>query len=297
MLVTNNTNQDYYFGPLHLASGVGQSLTVDDTTATSLYLTDDSVADALNMLFAAGKIGVSGAATPFPRATGAPEVLHGDGSPEGLVYSPQGSLYMSRSAGSATNYLFSKTTGLHLNTGWVAINGAAGLYKPAKNSIANSASEADLIGTASSGYPLPAGAMGIDGIVRLILAVPLLNNSGAGVNYTLRSYFGGTKFYDSGAVSIAANANARLLLADLFVTNQGATNAQWAGGLVELGTSTAATTGIGNPLSQSALHDAVQGSALAIDTTVIQSLRVTFQFGTAAATITATPKVALLQLF
>jgi hypothetical protein len=42
--ITNLTSQDYWFGPLHLpASG---SMTLDDTTDTSLYLTDDSVADA-----------------------------------------------------------------------------------------------------------------------------------------------------------------------------------------------------------------------------------------------------------
>src|SRR5579859_1322131 len=45
MTLTNQTNQDYWFGPLHLDGGVGTTLIVDDTSATSLYLTDDSVAD------------------------------------------------------------------------------------------------------------------------------------------------------------------------------------------------------------------------------------------------------------
>jgi hypothetical protein len=48
MLVTNQTTSDYWFGPLHLPGGVGQQITVDDTSATSLYLTDDTVADAIN---------------------------------------------------------------------------------------------------------------------------------------------------------------------------------------------------------------------------------------------------------
>ena len=126
MLITNNTALDYYFGPLHLPGGVGQSLTVDDSSATSLYLTDDSVADAINTLAAAPgtPITVSNvtAGILFPRPTGTPEILHGDGAPEGMVYAGQGSLYMVRTAGSATNYLFTKTTGVHLNTGWVAIN-------------------------------------------------------------------------------------------------------------------------------------------------------------------------------
>lgn len=90
MLVTNQSSADIYFGPLHLAGGVGQTLTVDDTSATSLYLLDDSVADALN--------------------TGVPQLLHGNGDPEGIVYAPQGSTYMRRD-GTGANNLYVKTTG------------------------------------------------------------------------------------------------------------------------------------------------------------------------------------------
>lgn len=122
MLVTNQTSQDYWFGPLHLPAGSGQTLTVDDTTETSLYLTDDTVADAINNLYASGKITVSSAASPFPRATGMPQVLHGDGSPEGLHYAPQGSLFMRRDGGDSW-HLYVKTTAVTINTGWVALPG------------------------------------------------------------------------------------------------------------------------------------------------------------------------------
>lgn len=122
MLVTNQTSQDYYFGPLHLAGGVGQQLTVDDTSDTSLYLTDDAVADAINNLYASGKITVASAAAPFPRPTGMPEVMHGDGSPEGLHYAPQGSLYLRRDGGDAW-HLYVKTTAVTLDTGWIALPG------------------------------------------------------------------------------------------------------------------------------------------------------------------------------
>ena len=121
MLVTNQTTNDYWFGPLHLAAGVGQTLTVDDTSETSLYLTDDAVADALNALYAANKITVSGQALPFPRATGVPSLFHGDGSPEGLVYG-QGSLYMRRDSTLSTSTLYTKLTGVTTSTGWAAIN-------------------------------------------------------------------------------------------------------------------------------------------------------------------------------
>ncbi len=121
MLVTNQTNEDYWFGPLHLTAGVGATLTVDDTSATSLYLTNDSVADALNNLYNSGKITVSGQAQPFPRPTGVPQLLHGDGSPEGRLFAPQGSAYLRRDNTGASSSLYVKTTGVTIPTGWQAI--------------------------------------------------------------------------------------------------------------------------------------------------------------------------------
>ena len=124
MLLTNKTNTDYYFGPLHLAAGITSTLTIDDNSATSLYLTDDAVADTIAMLDTAGKITVSAVTLGivYPRPTGTPEILHGDGSPEGKIYAGQGSLFMDRSAASVNNCLYTKTTGVHSNTGWGALN-------------------------------------------------------------------------------------------------------------------------------------------------------------------------------
>lgn len=122
MTITNLTNEDYWFGPLHLQAGNGQTLVVDDTTETSLYLTDDRVADAINTLYAASppKITVTGQADPFPRATGTPQVLHGDGSPEGIIYAAQGSIYLRRDI-TGDAQLYQKATGIHVNTDWVAV--------------------------------------------------------------------------------------------------------------------------------------------------------------------------------
>jgi hypothetical protein len=119
VLITNQTTQDYWFGPLHLPGGIGQTLTVDDTTATSLYLTSDDVADAINFLYAQSpvKITVSGQAQPFPRPTGKPDLLHGDGSPEGLVYASEGTIYLRRD----NAQLYQKATIVHVNTGWTAL--------------------------------------------------------------------------------------------------------------------------------------------------------------------------------
>jgi hypothetical protein len=51
-----------------------------------------------------------------------PHVAHGDGSPDGLVYAPQGSLYLRRDGADAW-HLYVKTTAVTVNTGWVAVPG------------------------------------------------------------------------------------------------------------------------------------------------------------------------------
>jgi hypothetical protein len=121
LVVTNQTAMDFWVGPRHLPAGLGQTLTLDDTSDTSLYLTDDSVADALNTLVQSGMVTVTGAVAPFPRPTHAPEFLHGDGSPAGKVYAPQGSLLLRRDNAGGLGALFVKTTGVTFNTGWAAI--------------------------------------------------------------------------------------------------------------------------------------------------------------------------------
>jgi hypothetical protein len=122
MIITNLTNTDYWFGPMHLPAGSGTStLNLDDTSDTSLYLLNDEVADAVNTLLLSSGIAVTSAAATFPRATGTPALLHGDGSPEGMVFGPQGSLYMRRDSSLATTGLYTKTTGVTQNTGWVSV--------------------------------------------------------------------------------------------------------------------------------------------------------------------------------
>jgi microcystin-dependent protein len=121
MILTNHTNNDYWFGPLHMLAGDGQTLTVDTTTELSLYLTNDAVADAINNVVASGFVTATSAPDPFPRPTGTPQLLHGDGSPEGIVYAPQGSLYMRRDNTGATSSIYAKTSGVTLNTGWQAV--------------------------------------------------------------------------------------------------------------------------------------------------------------------------------
>lgn len=128
MTITNQTNNQYAFGPYVLNAGAGTAtVTIDTTTNASLYLTDDHFADIVNALYVASPqlITVTNQPTPFPRVTGVPEILHGDGSPEGVVFAPSGSAFMRRDNATAANALYAKTTGPSLSTGWQAFAGSA----------------------------------------------------------------------------------------------------------------------------------------------------------------------------
>jgi hypothetical protein len=297
MVITNTTSTAYWFGPMYLPAGNGSTLTIDDTTDTGLYLVDDAVADAVNFLALSGEITVApGTNSPYPRATGVPSLLHGDGSPQGKVYAPQGSLYMRRDTTGAATSLYSKTTGVSLNVGWVAISEAA--TSPVLNSANNTAAETDLFGAAGSGFTVPAGALGLNGALRLTLGCDLLCN--AAINSTLKVYYGSTVLYNSGAVSITNSATHRAFNLTLLLQNQGATNAQWMNGWASLGTTGAPTTGLGAPLAGSAADgDAFATSVAvspAVDSTQNQNFRVTWTWSAANAAGVILTKTALIEL-
>jgi|SRR5579862_4181490 len=228
MLVTNQTAQDYYFGPLHLTAGVGQTLTVDDTSDTSLYLTDDAVADALNNLWLAGKIQVSGNATPFPRPTGIPDVLHGTGSPEGAVYAPQGSLFLRRD-GLGPNSLYAKTTGVTVDTGWQQPGASGFLRKVTAKDVSNTVIDTDLL---NGEITIPANVLGLSGLLRLTAWGDWVQNSGASSDvpiFTLK--LGATTLLKTNIVSAAvaaASASRYAWRICCEILNLGASNSQWA---------------------------------------------------------------------
>jgi hypothetical protein len=234
MLVTNQTIQDYWFGPLHLTGGIGQTLTVDDTSATSLYLTSDVVADALNNLYNSGKITVSGQALPFPRPTGTPQVLHGDGSPDGSVFSAAGSVFMRRDNTGPATALYTKTTGVTFSTGWDAFVGGslgrvAGTYD-----LVNSTTESSLISGAAasgtSGFKVPGNTLGLMGAVRLTLIADYLNNTGGAQTCTIKIKFGGTVFYGDAVGGITASATRYPVPITVVLANLDATNSNFLQG-------------------------------------------------------------------
>ena len=189
MLITNQTTQDYWFGPLHLPGGIGTgTLTVDDTTATSLYLSDDTVADAINFLYAQvpAKITVSGQAQPFPRPTGRPDLLHGDGSPEGLVYASEGSLYLRRDRSA----IYKKTTMVHVNVGWDLVGDLDPLHPAAAvaESIPRSQATADLAAVTTAQLTFVACYLQAAVVVNSITAVSGATAAGTPVNQWFALY-------------------------------------------------------------------------------------------------------------
>lgn len=290
MLVTNQTAQDYWFGPLHLTAGVGQTLTVDDTSATSLYLLDDTVADALNNLYNSGKITVSGQALPFPRPTGSPEILHGSGSPEGSVYASQGSAYLRRDNTGGANALYTKTTGVTFCTGWELITGELVGSVTGTYDLVNSTTESSLISgaasSATSGFRIPANSLGLAGGVRLTLVGDYLNNSGGAQTCTIKIKFGGTVFYGDAVAAIAASANRYpipicVVLVNLNLTNSNliqGTAPAWGGGAPTTGS----VAGLIGPMTDARI---VTSTVQAIDTTADQYLDVTATHGAANASL------------
>jgi hypothetical protein len=285
MLVTNNTIQDYWFGPLHLLGGVGQTLTVDDTSETSLYLLDDAVADAINNLYNSGKIGVSGQAQPFPRPTGVPALLHGDGSPEGLVFAPQGSVYLRRD-GTGANSLYTKTTGVTINTGWenyttTAVGPGTTYRKTTSKAVTNTTTETDLL---NGEITLPAGTLGTTGLMRLTAWGDALYNAGGTANsprFKFKVGSGPTTVIDIGTLANGVGNSANRFGWRIVVEwmNLGATNSQWATidasvACLSGGASTGSfTTGEGSILQNNAgaanaVFRALGGAVSAIDTTV-----------------------------
>lgn len=301
MTVTNQTTNDYWFGPLHLVAGVGQTLVVDITTNASLYLTNDAVADALNNLYNAGKITVASPPVPFPRPTGVPQLLHGDGSPEGAVFAGQGSAYMRRDNTGAANALYTKTTGVTFSTGWEPFVGGIVGRVSGTYDLNNSTTESSLIsGAAASsttGFRIPANTLGLNGGVRLTLVADYLNNVGANQTCTIRIKFGNTVFYGDAVATIAQSANRYPVPINVVLVNLGATNSNvvqgeapsWGGG--------APTTGslagvIGAITDRRVVTSAVQS----IDTTVDQYLDVTAVHGAASANLSIRRLAAFAEL-
>jgi hypothetical protein len=298
LVLNNTTANDYYIGPYHLTPSPG-TVTIDTTTEQSLYLTDDGFADAINNLVISGKATVQGGTGPtlFPRPTGVPQVLHGDGAPEGLVYAPQGSLYMRRD-GAGPNSLYTKTTGLTVSTGWTLFTtGSLGTVyrKTTAKAATNTITETDLL---NGEIQLPASALGSNGLMRLTAWGDGVYTSGGNQpapRFKFKVGSGPTIVIDTGTTggnvvpTSATRCGWRIVVEWM---NLGATNSQWAtingfitttSGLSAANAAFATGEGIYANTGQAILL--FDGSAASsIDTTVAQAIILSVINGSATST-------------
>jgi len=171
----------------------------------------------------------------------------------------------------------------------------AGTYDSVNNTNENSLISGALA-SASTGWQIPANALGPNGAIRVTIIGDYLNNSGGAVTETVRIKFGGTTFYGQATGGIGASANRYPFFFQFVLTNLGATNSNYLMGLVPAwagGTPSAASiAGVTAAAADGSFgYSAVQ----AIDTTAAKFLDVTVQHTTGAATISARRHLAVAE--
>jgi hypothetical protein len=239
MQITNLTNNSYTFGPYQLAP-LG-TVTIDTTTNASLYLTDDAFADIVNALYVAATplISVTNPPTPFPRVTGVPQILHGDGSPEGVVFAPQGSAFMRRDNSGSSNALYAKATGPSLSTGWQAFAGSSAA--PVTTLPANPTNGLQVVLVDSTSSPTYAWLLQYNTAISkwlfiggspALVTVNTQQSPSASGSYVDLATSGPSftapragSYYVEWGASASAQSNAGLSTASMIVTN--ASNTQW----------------------------------------------------------------------
>lgn len=128
-------------------------------------------------------------------------------------------------------------------------------------------------------YNLPAGTLSINGAVVVELVGDYLNNSGATDTVTFRFKWGGTTLFNRLTVALPAGATRRPLRHRFVIAGAGASNAQvlMAHSLIGALNTLPAMSGIAD--------EAIGSTTTAVNTTAQQTIQVTVQHTTAAATI------------
>jgi hypothetical protein len=280
---------------------VVSSLRASNSSRPDRRLIADAVADALNNLYNTGKITVTSPPVPFPRPTGVPQLLHGDGSPEGAVFAGQGSAFMRRDNTGAANALYAKTTGASLSTGWEVFVGGIVGRTTGTYDLVNSTTESSLISgaaaSATTGFKIPANTLGLNGGLRLSVVADYLNNVAANQSCTIKIKFGGTVFYGDAVATIAQSATRRPVPINVILANLNATNSNllegtapsWGGGAPAAGS----VAGIIGTITDGRL---VMSAVQSIDTTLDQYIDVTATHGAANANLSIRRLAAFAEL-
>ena len=148
---------------------------------------------------------------------------------------------------------------------------------------------------------LAAASMGKDRAVRVRIVGDYTNTSGVGQGFTLRIRLGGTNLYldASGSAVMANSLIVRGSVLEFFLTNRDIDSAQIGGGRFIIGAAVSASTGIGG-------FDAIQlvnrigaeilSDPIAIDTSLAQTLDVSFQHANADPLITYRKRMAFTDI-
>lgn len=154
--------------------------------------------------------------------------------------------------------------------------------------------EAEVVNTITEttvySYSVAGNTLGTTGVLRLTVLADHLNNSGGAVVTTIRAKFGGTTVGGNGP-SLATGASRRPLKMIVEIVAANATNAQRASVHIMWGDASGIAGEIGGMGG-----DSITGhSSLALDSTVAQTLSITVEHASAAATISTIARTAILE--
>lgn len=180
--------------------------------------------------------------------------------------------------------------------------GAVAFRKVTEKDIVNTVTETDLL---NDELTILANQLGTNKTGRLTLEGDYLNNSGANRTLQVKVKLGATTLFDD-TVTLVFDADRRALRIVVEITNLGAANSQWLGGLFALSAATNGTSGgpaLGNTAGSSGgqatdlqgIVAPLRGSATE-DTTANRTLKVTVTHGAAHASLSARLKHAYLEI-
>jgi hypothetical protein len=153
--------------------------------------------------------------------------------------------------------------------------------------LVSSITETDLIGVAGTGIAIPANTLGTQRVLRISILGDLFNNSGVnGDGVTFKVYYGGSSVA-AGLLTQTAGTNRGSVYAQLFVSAEGATNAQAVEGF--------AWNDI-NYVPLPAVNATKGWTDLAIDDTVAQNLRVTATLNANLSTLEFRKRILLVEV-
>jgi hypothetical protein len=138
-----------------------------------------------------------------------------------------------------------------------------------------------------------AGLLGTTRAIEVYLFGDFTNNTGSNQTLRLSGTFGGSQFYDMGAVSFGTNASARFWELRVVLQAHGATNSQFSAMVARVAPpgSVNAAGNVAGDFSNSDGYD-----NLAIDSTAAQTMSLDATLGAASASLTVNLKGGFLKL-